>query len=158
MNKEDTLFLKGIEAFNNRQFYKAHEIWEELWLDYKLDDAQFIQGLIQLSVSYFHLFNHNLKGARSMIKKCLVKFDPFNIKRGIDVIELRSQIHTVQDYINKIDNVSINKSDKDYNEYLNLSKVKIADSMYNTYDYWLKKKYKVDINYQALEEVKNLIK
>ena len=61
-------------------------------------------------------------------------------------------------YINKIDNVSINKSAKDYNEYLNLSKVKIADSMYNTYDYWLKKKYKVDINYQALEEVKNLIK
>ena len=54
--------------------------------------------------------------------------------------------------------LSINKSDKDYNEYLNLSKVKIADSMYNTYDYWLKKKYKVDINYQALEEVKNLIK
>ena len=60
-------------------------------------------------------------------------------------------------YINKVDNVSINKSAKDYNKYLNLSKVKISSSMYNTYDYWLKKKYKIDINYQALEEVKNLI-
>ena len=59
MKKEDVLFNKGIEAFNNRQFYDAHEYWEELWLDYKLNDAQFIQGLIQLAVSYFHFFNQN---------------------------------------------------------------------------------------------------
>ena len=61
-------------------------------------------------------------------------------------------------YINKIDNVSINKNAENYDKYLNLSNVKITNDMYNTYDYWLKKKYKIDINYQALEEVKNLIK
>ena len=104
MKKEDILFHKGIEAFNNRQFYDAHEYWEELWLDYKLNDPQFIQGLIQLSVSYFHLFNQNLKGARSMIKKCQKKIDPFHTTRGIDVIELKKQISNVQIYFNKIDN------------------------------------------------------
>jgi len=61
-------------------------------------------------------------------------------------------------YINKIDNVSINKNAENYDKYLNLSNVKITNDMYNTYDYWLKNKYKIDINYQALEEVKNLIK
>ena len=30
MKKEDVLFNKGIEAFNNRKFYDAHEYWEEL--------------------------------------------------------------------------------------------------------------------------------
>ena len=51
MTKEDELFNKGIIAFNNRQFYDAHEFWEDLWLNYKLEDAKFIQGLIQLAVS-----------------------------------------------------------------------------------------------------------
>ena len=104
MKKEDILFHKGINAFNNRQFYDAHEYWEELWLDYKLNDSDFIQGLIQLAVSYFHLFNQNLKGARSMIKKCLKKIDLLQTTRGIDVIELKSKIYNVQKYFNEIDN------------------------------------------------------
>ena len=104
MKKEDILFNKGIEAFNKREFYDAHEYWEELWLDCKLNDAQFIQGLIQLSVSYFHFFNQNLNGARSMLKKCLIKFDPIEVARGIDVIELKLQICNVQKYYNEINN------------------------------------------------------
>ena len=108
MKKEDVLFNKGIEAFNNREFYDAHEYWEELWLDYKLNDAQFIQGLIQLAVSYFHFFNQNLNGARSMLKKCLKKINSIEVARGIDVIELKSQICNVQKYFNKIDNTNDN--------------------------------------------------
>ena len=106
MKKEDELFHNGIEAFNNRQFYDAHEYWEELWLDYKLNDSDFIQGLIQLAVSYFHLFNQNLKGARSMIKKCMKKIDPFQTSRGIDVIELKSKICNVQKYFENMDNTN----------------------------------------------------
>ena len=106
MKKEKVLFNKGIDAFNNREFYDAHEYWEELWLDYKLDDAQFIQGLIQLAVSYFHFFNQNLNGSRSMLKKCLKKFAPIVVARGIDVIELKSQIANVQKYFYKIDNTN----------------------------------------------------
>ena len=107
MKKEDELFQQGMEAFNNRQFYDAHEYWEELWLDYKLDDAQFIQGLIQLAVSYFHFYNGNLNGARSMIKKCLKKFEPYKFERGIDVDELKSIASNVQIYFNEIDNTNI---------------------------------------------------
>ena len=43
MGREDILFQKGIKAFNERNFYDAHEYWEELWLDYKLEDSKFIQ-------------------------------------------------------------------------------------------------------------------
>ena len=106
VKKEDVLFNKGIEAFNNRKFYDAHEYWEELWLDCKLNDSDFIQGLIQLAVSYFHLFNQNLKGARSMIKKCMKKIDPFQTSRGIDVIELKSKLCNVQNYFENIDNTN----------------------------------------------------
>ncbi|MBC8257315.1 MAG: DUF309 domain-containing protein [Candidatus Marinimicrobia bacterium] len=102
MTKENQLFNQGITAFNKRQFYDAHEYWEELWLNYKLDDAKFIQGLIQLAVSYFHFFNKNLNGARSMMKKCITKFEPYHNERGMDIQSLKKQIITVQNYFNKI--------------------------------------------------------
>ena len=41
MDKETELFNQGIEAFNNRSFYDAHEFWEKIWLEYKLKDADF---------------------------------------------------------------------------------------------------------------------
>ena len=111
MTKDDQLFNQGIAAFNKRQFYDAHEYWEELWLEYKLDDAKFIQGLIQLAVSYFHFFNKNLNGARSMMKKCLTKFEPYQNERGMDVQGLKKQIITVQNYFNEImDTSSISDS------------------------------------------------
>ena len=102
MERKDILFQKGIKAFNDRKFYDAHEYWEELWLDYKLDDSKFIQGLIQLAVTYYHLFNNNLNGAKSMIKKCLGKFENFDKSWGIDVNELKNQVQDVQYHFNKI--------------------------------------------------------
>ena len=44
------------------------------------------------------------------------------------------------------------------NWYLNLAEVNLASSIYNTYDRLLGKKYEIDINHQALERVKNLVK
>jgi hypothetical protein len=41
-----------------------------------------------------------------MLKKCLKKFDPIEVARGIDVIELKSQICNVQKYFDKIDNTN----------------------------------------------------
>ena len=104
MNKEEELFLNGINAFNNKKYYDAHEYWEELWLEYKLLDAIFIQGLIQLAVSYFHFYNGNINGAKSMIRKCLGKFEGYNICRGIDVKLLKSQILVLQNSYFKIEN------------------------------------------------------
>ena len=58
-------------------------------------------------------------------------------------------------YIDSIENVSIDKKFKDYKEYYNLSEMKIKNSLFNTYDSYLGKKYKIDINYKALENITN---
>jgi len=108
MKKDTYLFQQGVEAFNNRYFYDAHEFWEELWLEYKLEDADFIQGLIQLAVSYFHYYNGNLKGARSMAKKSLLKFKTDNSSRGIDTLDLKSKIQDLHKYYLEINNTSYN--------------------------------------------------
>mgnify|MGYP001216510283 CR=1 FL=1 len=106
MSKENILFQKGVQAFNKKHFYDAHEYWEELWLEYKLDDAKFIQGLIQLAVSYFHLFNQNLNGARSMMRKSLGKFESFENARDLDVDNLKKELLRVQSHFNDIEKTS----------------------------------------------------
>ena len=68
---KDQLFKKGLEHYRKNEFYEAHEAWEDLWSDYNLEDKNFIQGLIQLSVSFVHLGNNNLNGARSLLKNVI---------------------------------------------------------------------------------------
>ena len=64
-----------------------------------------------------------------------------------------SQIYLV--YTDKIENASINENSADYQKYMNLSKLRITSYLYNSYDVYLKNKYKIDINYKALDNVKN---
>ena len=58
-------------------------------------------------------------------------------------------------YIDKIENVTINEKSDEYKKYLNLSKSKITNGLFNLYDGYLKKKYKIDINNKALDTVEN---
>ena len=96
-NEINTLFQAGLKLFNEKNFYDAHEKWEDLWSDYYLKDRLFIQGLIQLSVSFVHLKNNNMNGAKSLLNKCKQKLEGFNIQRGIDVKKLLISIEKVQD-------------------------------------------------------------
>ena len=61
-------------------------------------------------------------------------------------------------YIDKIENVSINHNSKDYKKYFNLVNVRMKNNLYNTYDSYLNKKYKININYNALDNIKNNLK
>ena len=58
-------------------------------------------------------------------------------------------------YIDEIENVTIDKKSDEYKKYLGLSAIKITNDLYNTYDSYIKKKYKIDVNYKALNIVKN---
>ena len=61
-------------------------------------------------------------------------------------------------YIEKIENVSINKGSSDYKEYSSLSKINMINNLYETYDRYLEKKYDININSQALDSIKNYFK
>ena len=100
-DKKQSLFLQGVDLFNKKDFYDAHEYWEELWLEYHLDDKKFIQALIQLTVAYYHLSTGNTKGALSLFNKSLDKmklFSPSN--RGIDVKQIIDSIYKSINMIN----------------------------------------------------------
>ena len=58
-------------------------------------------------------------------------------------------------YVDKVENVTISEQSEEYKKYVNLSKIKITNGLFNTYDEYIKKKYKININYKALDIVKN---
>ena len=104
---KDNLYNKGIESFANHNFYDAHEHWEDLWSDYRLKDAKFIQALIQLSVGYFHITNNNRNGALGLLNKCIPKFEKFSPHhRGLNVDYVLEKIHESILEINSIKELS----------------------------------------------------
>ena len=111
-NIREKLFLEGVDLFNRKSFYDAHESWESLWTEYNLDDALLIQGLIQLSVAYFHITNLNLKGSKNLFNKCIPKLEKYRENlRGIDINEI---IYTAELALHKINSIE-NTNDFDWN-------------------------------------------
>ena len=95
--KKEQLFFDGLQAYEEKDFFEAHELWEELWSEYYLDDKTLIQGLIQLAVSFVHLGNGNLKGAKSLLKKSTDKFSSYSgLHRGINIDKLKLQIVVIK--------------------------------------------------------------
>ena len=93
----EELYLMGLEEYHKEDYFDAHEYWEGLWSDYYFDDRKFIQGLIQLSVSFFHLKNDNLIGAKGLMRKSIEKFDGYNgLQRNIDIDHLKEQMKDIQ--------------------------------------------------------------
>lgn len=62
----EPLYLAGIEKFNECDYYESHELWEELWTEYRGPSRKFYQGLIQAAVALYHFGNGNIRGARKL--------------------------------------------------------------------------------------------
>src|SRR4051812_41080670 len=62
----DPRYLAGIEHFNACDFFEAHEVWEDVWTDYRGPDRKFYQGLIQVAVCLHHFGNGNIRGAKKL--------------------------------------------------------------------------------------------
>ena len=58
-------------------------------------------------------------------------------------------------YIDKIENKFIDENSDDYKKYFELSKAKKVNNINYTYDSYLNSKYKIKINYNALDNIQN---
>ena len=77
MMSSEPLFHEGVNEFNRRRFFEAHEVWEDLWHGYREDDRPFLQGLIQIAAGCYHLQSDNLNGAFSLIGKGVLKLERY---------------------------------------------------------------------------------
>lgn len=83
-------FERGLAHFNARQFFEAHEVWEEIWLAEHEPERTFLQGLIQIAAAFHHYRRGNSEGAESLLAAGIVKITRFpHDYHGLAVEDLR---------------------------------------------------------------------
>ncbi len=68
-------FLRGIELFNQGRFFECHEVWETIWLKSEGEWREFLHAMIQAAAAFHHAQRGNLKGAMSLARKAICKFE-----------------------------------------------------------------------------------
>jgi hypothetical protein len=90
---ERKLYYGGIELFNRREFFQAHEVWEEAWQMACGIKHGFYQGMIQCAVALEHYRRSNPRGVVSLYKTYPTKFRNVPaIFMGLDVQTFLSQM------------------------------------------------------------------
>lgn len=88
---------KGIELFNNADFFAAHDFFEELWIESEQKDRLFFQGMVQIAVGCYHLVSGNYKGAQSQYRKATEKLNNYVPNYyGVDLELLLNQVDLIK--------------------------------------------------------------
>lgn len=95
-NELSLAYDQAIEAFNQNEWYSAHDQFEALWYESDGPIRSLLQGVIQISVAEYHLENSNLNGAILLMAEGLnhlqsgLTIDPgFNLPLLNEVVRLR---------------------------------------------------------------------
>ena len=109
----EDIFLDALNLFNNQQWYEAHDAFEDIWNTLEGDERQIIQGILQVSVSQFHLSKGNLNGATILMGEGLGRIkNRTNIDLGID---LESFCKSLEELLRKLQyREELNENDKPY--------------------------------------------
>ena len=92
--------LEGVRQFNEGFFFECHDTLEDLWGGIRGPSRDFFQGLIQVSVAFYHLSNGNAAGAESMFARALKRFEAYpETYFGFD---LAGQRREIQDRLRQI--------------------------------------------------------
>ena len=91
---------ESLNLFNNHEWYEAHDAFEEIWNSVDGDERQVIQGILQVSVSQFHLSKGNLNGATILLGEGLGRIKTrTKVNLGID---LDSFCKSLEDLLTKL--------------------------------------------------------
>ena len=106
-------FLNALNLFNSQKWYEAHDAFEDIWNTLDGDERQIIQGILQVSVSQFHLSKGNLNGATILLGEGLGRIkNRTNINLGI---ELEIFCKCLEELLRKLQyNEVLNENDKPY--------------------------------------------
>jgi predicted metal-dependent hydrolase len=85
-------FRLGIEQFNRGLYYECHDTLEEIWSGARGPARDFLQGLIQVAVAYYHLSSGNAAGARSLFARALRRLEGYGTSYlDVDLESVRAQ-------------------------------------------------------------------
>ncbi len=87
--------------FNHRRYFEVHEVIEACWLRTRGDLYEFLKGLIQVAVGFYHHENGNLVGARALLAEGLDRVTRFSHAfPELDLGEFCATVRTCSDAVN----------------------------------------------------------
>ena len=88
--------VKGLQAFNQREFYDAHEYFEDAWRMSPLEEREIYRALLQLSGGFYRLTQGRPAAARKFFDRALFWLQPFpSIFKFLDVNDLRTRLRAL---------------------------------------------------------------
>src|SRR5271165_4916491 len=101
-SEDQEKFRRGVEQFNTRHFFEAHETWEEIWLASPEPERTFLQGIIQIAAAFHHYTRGNTQGARNLLKAGLGRLERFPaIHNQLALAALRAEARTWADMLTR---------------------------------------------------------
>ncbi len=86
---DDNAFQDAIKLFNKKEWYSAHDAFEEIWHNTNGKERIIIQAILQIAVAEVHLTNGNIKGATILYGEGLGRLkNNLLIDLGIDIPRL----------------------------------------------------------------------
>ena len=67
----------GVERFNSRDFFEAHEEWEERWLEEQGEVKRFLHGLIQIAAGFVKVGIGEWSSADGLFSEAEAKLEDF---------------------------------------------------------------------------------
>ena len=106
------LAQQGMAKFNAGEYYKQHDLFEELWVKTESPVRDLYRAILQVGVAYYQIQRGNHRGARKMLLRSVqwLMILP-DVCQGIDVKALRDDSARVRAELEQLDEADIDQFD-----------------------------------------------
>lgn len=106
------LAVQGIEKFNDGEYYRQHDLFEELWVKTEGPVRDLYRAVLQVGVAYYQVERGNHRGALKMLLRSLQWLSKLpDVCQGIDVRQLREDSYRVRAELEALDPAEIGRFD-----------------------------------------------
>ncbi len=104
--KTDPLHPKareGVELFNQREYYQAHEPLEAAWMVTDSPERDLYQGILQIGLAYYQITRGNYRGSLKMFKRGKRNLAPLGeTLLGINISQLLEDARLVETTLRRL--------------------------------------------------------
>lgn len=106
------LAIQGMQKFNAGEFYKQHDLFEELWVETEGPVRDLYRAILQVGVAYYQILRGNHRGARKMLMRSVQWLAVLPDEcQGVDVKRLRDDSYRVRAELEKLKEDEIDQFD-----------------------------------------------
>lgn len=107
------LAVEGVERFNAGDYYRQHDLFEELWMQTPGPVRDLYRAILQVGIAYYQITRGNHRGALKMLLRSVQWLSILpDVCQGVDVKQLREDSYRVRAELERLDPTDIAHFDR----------------------------------------------